>query len=83
MLAAEEMGLASCCLKIARPELIEKAFDLKGHKPVYAIALGFGAVCSKVVEQKDSHRYYIDENGNFSVPKRSTEEVILWSDEPV
>ena len=83
MLAAQEMGLASCCLKIARPEILSNAFPFDGYRAVYAIALGYPAIQSKTVPQKESHRYFTDENGNFFVPKLSTEEVTLFADKTI
>ena len=64
MLAAEEMGLSSCCLKIARPEILSVAFPSVGYKAAYAIALGYPALQSTAVSQKGSHRYYTDQTGN-------------------
>ena len=80
MLAAEEMGLASCCLMIPKPEDMAKAVGLDGWLPRYAIALGYAAVESSATEWEGSQKYFTDEKGNFFVPKRSLEDVILFSD---
>ncbi len=80
MLCATEMGLDTCCLKIAEPQIIADAFDFGEFYPVYAVALGYGAIQSRFVTEYDSVRYRADENGNFTVPKRTLEELILVDD---
>lgn len=80
MLAAEEEGLSSCCLKIPRQEEIKKALGLDKYVPVYAIALGEGAIQSSICPREGSQKYSVDPQGNFTVPKFRTEEVLIWSD---
>jgi len=80
MLLAEEKGIQSCCLMLAEPEIVNAAFDFKGYKAMYAIALGKAAIESKSVSWAGNQAYYMEENGNFCVPKRNTEEVLVYSD---
>ena len=80
MLAAEEEGFSSCCLKIPRQDEIKAALGLDGYVPVYAIALGEGAIQSSICPREGSQKYRMDPQGNFTVPKFRTEEVLIWSD---
>lgn len=80
MLAAENEGIANCCLKITKQKEIREHFDLKELIPFYAIALGYAGVGSKAVESAGDLAYYLDENGDFRVPKRSVTEVLVYSD---
>ena len=80
MLAAREMQLETCVLKIARPEIIEKSLLPEGFRAVYAIALGKGKIKSEIVNQKDDPGYYLTENGDFRVPKKTTESVLIFND---
>lgn len=80
MLLAESRNIQSCCLKIAHPEQISSVFDFQDFIPVYAIALGHGAIKSKAIEKIDSLDYYLDHNDDFCVPKRSLDEALIYSD---
>lgn len=80
MLAAENEGIANCCLKITKQNEIRKHFDLKEFVPFYAIALGYAGVGSRAVESEGDLAYYLDENGDFCVPKRSVKEVLIYND---
>ena len=80
MLAAESCGIANCCLKITKQKEIAEFLSLEKYIPYYALALGVAGVGSEAVEAKDSLAYYLDENGDFRVPKRSVEEVLVYDD---
>ncbi|MBE6712482.1 MAG: hypothetical protein E7580_03045 [Ruminococcaceae bacterium] len=80
MLAAESFGIANCCLKITKREEIRSHFSFGDLLPYYAIALGYAGVGSKAVESKGDLSYYLNENGDFRVPKRSVEEVLVYND---
>lgn len=80
MLASESRGIANCCLKITKREEIRSHFSFGEYLPYYAIALGYAGVGSKAVECKGDLSYYLDENGDFCVPKKSAEELLLYSD---
>lgn len=81
MLAAESQEIANCCLKIKNVEEIRSHFSFGQYRPCYAIALGYAGVGSKAVASDGNTGYYLDENGNFCVPKRSLEEVLIYNDE--
>ena len=81
LLAAREAGLEGCCLGIGEKDAVRQVLGLdEGLIPVCAIALGYGAQKSVEAPYEDSFRYYRDEVGNFHVPKRSLEEVLIYSD---
>ena len=80
MLGAQDLGLESCCLQIARPKELQAALGLT-KRPLFAVALGYGAVESSEASFTGSVEYYRDEAGNFHVPKRSLKEVLVFSDE--
>ena len=80
MLAAESMGIANCCLKITKKEEIQAHFSFEELAPYYAIALGYAGVGSKAVDAEDDLSYYLDENGNFCVPKHSADQVLVYDD---
>ncbi len=80
MLAAEHFGIANCCLKITRQEEIRAHFDFGEYVPCYALALGYAGVGSQAVESKGDLAYYLNENGDFRVPKRSVKEVLIYDD---
>ncbi len=80
MLAAESMGIGNCCLKITKKEEIKERFPFGELLPYYAIALGSAGVGSKAVDSDGDLSYYLDENGDFCVPKRSVDEVLVYSD---
>lgn len=80
MLAAENEGIANCCLKITKRENLRTHFQLGDFIPCYAIALGYAGVGSEAVDSKGDLAYYLNENGDFRVPKRTFEEVLIYSD---
>ena len=81
MLAAEEMGIASCVLAAFDPKKMKPVLDLdEKWQPDLVIALGYAAQESKAVPFDSSIKYYIDEDGNFCVPKRSLEGVLVYTD---
>ena len=80
MLAAESMGIGNCCLKITKKEEIKEHFPFGELVPFYAIALGYAGVGSRVVDSNGDLSYYLDEKGDFCVPKRSVDEVLVFDD---
>ena len=81
MLAATELGLATCCLGLGKgpkAEILKIAgLDEERFELLYAIALGYSDQTSRSVDMVDSCEYYLDEKGNFLVPKRKAEEIFL------
>lgn len=78
MLAAEEMGLASCWLGAIKRDEIKSALNLADNlRVVYLLALGYPAQESESVEMKDGNiKYYLD-GDKLKVPKRALDEVLV------
>lgn len=81
MLAAHSLGLATCCLGMGEKtkEAILALLGLNGERfsMLYAVALGYSDQQSRAVDQEESCKYSLDENGNFLVPKRTVAEIFL------
>ena len=79
MLAAEEMGIASCWMGAIDRDAIKRILELDdSYELVYILALGYPAQRSRAVEMKDgSTKYYLDDDGVLNVPKRSMDEVLI------
>ncbi len=79
MLAAEEMGIASCWMGAIDRDAIKRILELDdSYELVYILALGYPAQRSRAVEMKDgSTKYYLDDDGVLNVPKRSIDEVLI------
>ena len=81
MLAAEEMGLASCVLAAFDPKKMKPVLELEDRlHPDLVIALGYAAQESKAVAFDGNVKYYQDESGSFCVPKKSLSEVLVYTD---
>ena len=81
MLAAESYGLGSCCLGAFSAAKLAEILQLpESLKPELVIALGYPAHESKAVPFTGNIKYTMDESGNFSVPKHSLSEVLVYSD---
>lgn len=81
MLAAESYGLGSCCLGAFSAEKLSALLKLPENiKPELVIALGYPAHESKAVPFAGDIKYTMDAESNFSVPKRSLTEVLIYSD---
>ena len=81
MLAAADQGLGSCPVGNFTAANVSKLLCLPVTlHPELVIALGYPAHESQVVPMAGSIRYTQDETGDFFVPKRSTEEVLVFTD---
>lgn len=81
MLAAQEMGLSSCTLAAFDPKKMKAVLELDDRwHPDLVVALGYAAHESKAVAFDGSVKYYRDEDGNFCVPKRSLQDVLVYTD---
>ena len=81
MLASADQGLATCPIGNFHAGRLTELLKLPENlKPELVIALGYPGQESRVVSMEDSIRYRQDEEGNFLVPKWSTEEVLVFSD---
>ncbi|MBE7020209.1 MAG: nitroreductase [Ruminococcaceae bacterium] len=79
VLTAEGMGIGSCIigsvLRKEATELFEIPDNLKIHT---VIALGYPNQKSFVFDTEEGIKYYLDEDGNFHVPKRKKEDVTKY-----
>ncbi len=77
MLAAEEMGLATCWLGAIDRDKIKEMLKTD-YQVLYLLAVGYPAQKSKIIDIEDgSIKYFEDENGVINVPKRSLDEIIV------
>lgn len=77
MLAAEGMGLATCCLASFNGPAITKLLSLPENVvPLLVIALGYPDQKSQSVPLKDDVKYYENEEGVLCVPKRNLEDIL-------
>ena len=79
MLAAQEEGLATCWLGAIDREKLKEVFGLSDNlSVVYLLAVGYPLQKSHTVEMKnDDVKYYLDENNEICVPKRSLDDVVM------
>lgn len=77
MLAAYNMGLGSCCLGFSNADAVAQVLGLKVrcYEPLYAIAIGYPKQRSMTVDQDSDCRYWLDDKGDFVVPKRTVQEI--------
>lgn len=77
-LAAWNRGIGSCVMGSLRGEALREALGLPGPLGIHsAIAFGYPAHRSTVVPVPESGelRYFLDENRDYYVPKKSVEEI--------
>ena len=81
MLAAQSMGLASCCLaSFSREAVTEILGQEQTLVPELVIALGYADQESRAVAHTGDHRYFETEDGVLNVPKLSVEQVLVFAD---
>ena len=78
--AAWSHGVGSCIMGSIDREQIRKALDIDEQFAIHSvIAFGYPAHQSKIVDLVDGDiAYYLDENHDYCVPKRSLEEVVRY-----
>ena len=77
-LAAWAKGVGSCIMgAINKPALSELLGIAAPDKLAFMVALGYPTHAARVVPmtEKTGIKYYLDENGDYCVPKRSVEEL--------
>ena len=58
---------------------IRKTFEIEDHLKIHTvIALGYPNHKSEIFDMEDSVKYIVDENNNFRVPKRKTEDIVKF-----
>ena len=78
--AAWGHGVGSCIMGSIDRERLRKALDIDERFVIHSvIAFGYSAHRSRIVELVDGDiAYYLDENHDYCVPKRSVEEVVRY-----
>ena len=77
-LAAWDKGVGSCIMgAINKPKLTELLGIAEPQQLVYMVAFGYPSHQSRVVPltEETSVKYYLDENRDYCVPKRSKDEI--------
>ena len=79
ILAAEEQGIATTWIGSVDHEKLHDILKLPEHcKVLEVLALGYPAQKAQAVPMQDGDvRYWLEEDGTLSVPKRSLEEILL------
>ncbi len=78
VLNATELGLGSCIVASFDKNEAKKIINAEENFEIMCvIALGYPACEGKVFESNDQIKYYMDENENFFVPKRSLADVVI------
>ena len=80
-LAAWDKGVGSCIMgAINKPALSELLGIAEPDKLAFMVALGYPAHTAKVVPMTEETgiKYYLDEDRNYCVPKRSAEEIARY-----
>ena len=77
MLAAYELGIASCWLGSIEREKVKSVLQVPQDYEIDTIvALGYPAEKSVIEKEEGSIKYYKDEQGTLHVPKRTLEKVM-------
>ncbi|PNR92408.1 nitroreductase family protein [Petrotoga sp. 9PWA.NaAc.5.4] len=77
VLAAWELGIGSCIIGSIKKENVAKILNVPDEYEVDTIiALGYKGHESYAENNDETVKYYMDEEGNFHVPKRPLEKVI-------
>ena len=75
---AEEMGYSSCILGAIEREKIAEILGIKSqYEILYLVGLGISMQENSQFDDSGSVKYVMDQNGNFQVPKRKLEDLIV------
>lgn len=78
MLAAQEYGLATCCVGNFSAKSVSELLSIPAeYVPELVIAIGYPTQKSAVVDLIDSVRYTEDDQGNMLVPKYRLKDVLI------
>lgn len=80
-LAAWDKGVGSCIMGAINRPALTKLLGLSDHEKLHTmVALGYPAHAARVVPLtgETGVKYYLDENGDYCVPKRSREEIARY-----
>jgi hypothetical protein len=80
-MVAFENGLGSCIMANIDRERLRPILNVpEGIEIELVVALGYPAHKAFVEEMRDDDaRYWMDERGDFHVPKRELDEVLSWN----
>ncbi len=77
-LVAEELGLASCWIGSVNKKEVAKLLELdERYELLYLIAVGYSEQKATAIDTTQDIRYFTDENGVLTVPKRTVDDIIL------
>lgn len=75
---AEGMGLGTCMLGAINRDEICKILKIKDNLDLkYLMAVGYPDQRNTMVVSDDTIKYYMDEDGNFVVPKKCMESILV------
>ena len=80
-LAAWDKGVGSCIMgAINKPALTELLGITEPEKLAFMVAFGYPTHAARVVPMtpETGVKYYLDENRDYCVPKRSSDEIARW-----
>lgn len=80
-LAAWDKGVGSCIMGAINKPVLTEMLDIKAPQQlVYMVAFGYPAHKARVVPMTEETgvKYYLDENRDYCVPKRSKEEIARY-----
>lgn len=80
-LAAWNRGVGSCIIGACNKQALSELFGLNGEQKLHCVvAFGYPAHSSRITDVKglDEIKYYLDENGDYVVPKRRLEDVVTY-----
>lgn len=77
VLTAQFLGISSCILGALDRKEIKKLLNIEDNLRIHTvIALGYPNQTSSVYDSDEEIKYSLDENGNFRVPKRTTDSIL-------
>jgi nitroreductase len=77
-LCAEGEGLGSCIIASVNRAEVKQLLGLDENLDIlYLIGIGYPNQINKLVESEEKVKYSLDGKGNFNVPKRPLEEIIV------
>ncbi|HNS48711.1 MAG TPA: nitroreductase family protein [bacterium] len=77
ILTAQEAGVSSCWLGSIEREKLAEMLGIPGNYHIDSVlALGYPDQKSCVEEYRDSVKYWLDDRGDFHVPKRGLKEIL-------
>ncbi len=78
MLYAHSQGIGSCWVAAIDRDRVREIFNIPDHFEIdCCVVFGYPAIRSFVEEAKGSIEYYLDQEGNFHVPKRPLKEIMF------